>query len=200
MYNSDANLPLHSVTWDTFREIDRKNSTALSIHCTRSILSTISSCCYFFMSLLSKLLISMQAREELFFESYEAQIKNEQDSRSQPEPGAPPRAMDGMGMPPMGPMGPMPGMPMMPPMMMNPMMMQMMASQMGMMMPGMMMGPGRGLAVPGRVMPPFPGRGGGGPVMGPNAGPPGRRGRGGREYFDFDAPANQREQLNYGDI
>jgi hypothetical protein len=140
----------------------------------------------------------VQAREELFFESFEAQTKNEQDSRPQ-QTGAPPRGMEAMAMPPVGPMGPMPGMgPMMPPIMMNPVMMQMM--QMGMMMPGMMMGPGRGVGVLGSMMPPFANRGGGGHNGGPNPGPPGRRGRTGREYFDFDAPANQREQLNYGDI
>lgn len=147
---------------------------------------------------------ALQARDELFFENYEMQIKFEAPA---PEPGAPrgrPPPDGGGGMPPMGPMGPMGpgGMPMVPPMMMNPMMMQMMATQMNMMMgggPGMMMGgPGRGMGGPG--MPPMMGggRGGGGRGMGP--GPPGRRGGRGREYFDFDAPANQREQLNYGDI
>lgn len=137
----------------------------------------------------------VQAREELFFESFESHIKSEQENGGTPMDGSggmpgmdamgrPPMPMGGGGMPPMMP--PFPGM--------NPMMNPMMAMAMAHMMggPGMMMGgPGRGGIMPTGMGPPPGGR------TGPGRGSRGNRG--GR-YFDFDAPSNQREALNYGDI
>eukprot|EP00892_Ulva_mutabilis_P012612 jgi/Ulvmu1/9723/UM055_0062.1 len=135
----------------------------------------------------------LKAREDLFFKNFELHQADEDAHQAEEgamDPGAP-------RMPPGGPMqGVMP--PMAFPMPMQAQMMQMMMAGIN---PMAMGGPPMGMNPMMMEQMMMAGRGGGGGrMMGGRGGRGGRGRRGPPAYYDFDSFANQRDQLNYGDI